>query len=657
MKRLLVIFIFCFPLVLSPAISFALDSTTIAAQEIPVYKKYGPIRYYESLWSVSKKLRPNKLVSIQQTLVAIYKLNPDAFFEGDINNFIENSVINVPTDTFIKKQTNQDAINLINKYSENNKTENNKTENRTAVVANNAEQLITKLPALSEQEDVAAKELDSLSVAAVDTPEQSLTAALVDQKYLPDPEFQAENLSVNPEPATESGNLQQNNSVTDDVINTPSPEEGSQSLIKIQALQTELNSVNDQLVATTKTNQEFQSKLQLLIDDIDLLKHKMDTESAVEVTLLELLAQYKPEPSLAAQPVINNAPVNEQNGSWISASSTNLWLVAGSLLLFIALIFSLIFRRRTKFLVDEKPKLISGPGGYFITSSGDLQKGYKFNLVSQQASEIKPEYLHGSMADENSSNSDIPRDNPDNDLRTQEEHIDKLKVNEAASNVNPSIALFIESESSSGQGLNDKLAELDVDQVDKLAELAVNDELAPLNTFNLNVSAPEQAQALTRDLSENSTVIETVNVDQPIYTAPLNSRDQSQDEVGQSKKIEKSIAVAVEKEQSAPAIKLKKSDNYIAIETLLKNGAGDHPDDLYSEFDFDLGLDEFPDMLGENTTIDIDDDQYGTNARLDLARAYLEIDDKIRAKKILLASIENSNVEQRQEIDKLLSRL
>jgi len=607
MKRFLVIFICCTPLVLSPAISFALDSSIVTEQDAPVYKKYGPIRYYESLWSVSKKLRPNRLVSLQQTLVAIYKLNPDAFFAGDINHLIKNSVINVPTDSFIKKQTNQDAINLINQYADK-----NKTAKRTVLAAKSTKGPITKSPSVSEPQ----------AVAIVDAGQQSLTASLIDKKYLPDPKASANHLSVGADPASQSGNDQQNNSEADNVKNALSQQAGSQSLIKIQVLQSELNSVNEQLVATTKTNEEFKSKLQLLIDEMDLLKHKMDAESAAELTLLKLLEQYNLESNSARQPVINSAGVNAQKGAWISALSRNIMLAAGAALLLITFIFSLLFSRRRKRLLDEKPKRISGPGASFVTPLGetsDPQKGYKLNLALQKVNELKPGSPPSAMTDGNSPNSEMPRDSLYKVFIDQDDHPGKPKVDQAILNVNQSIAQILESKSK-------YKTEIAFDE----GQDGKQDELTPVNI---------------------------VDPGQRFDAVSLNYPEQSQDGISQAKPNHKSTDTPVEKEQFTDTISLKKSENYIDIETLLNNGEGDNPDDLYNEFGFDLGLDEFPDMLGENTAIDIDDDEYGISARLDLARAYLEIDDKIRSKKILMALIENSNLEQRQEIDKLLGLL
>ncbi|ABM03757.1 Tfp pilus assembly protein FimV-like protein [Psychromonas ingrahamii 37] len=312
MKRLLLIFTCCSPLVLLPDISFALGSTISTAQERPIYKKYGPIHYYESLWSVSKNLRPNSSVSIQQTLLAIYKLNPNAFVASDINNFIENSIINVPTYTFIKKQSHQDAINLIN-----NSSNKSKTATKSVVIAKSKKVLIIKSPSLSEQ----------AAVTIVDPGDQSLTASLIDKKHLPDP-----NSSVSP--ATEYGNDQQNNLKADNVENILVEQSKSQLLIKTQTLEDELKIVNEQLVNATKTNEEFKLRLQQLINQIDLMKREIEGESAAQLTLLKLSKQS----SSAQQPVINKADVNEKKGFL-----SNSWLVAGAALLLIIFVFLLIF--------------------------------------------------------------------------------------------------------------------------------------------------------------------------------------------------------------------------------------------------------------------------------------------------------------------------
>jgi pilus assembly protein FimV len=58
---------------------------------------YGPIRSGQTFWSVANKLRPDpSLVSIDQTMLALYTANPQAFI-GGINGLLIGSTLRVPT--------------------------------------------------------------------------------------------------------------------------------------------------------------------------------------------------------------------------------------------------------------------------------------------------------------------------------------------------------------------------------------------------------------------------------------------------------------------------------------------------------------------------------------------------------------------------------
>jgi len=115
--------------------------------------------------------------------------------------------------------------------------------------------------------------------------------------------------------------------------------------------------------------------------------------------------------------------------------------------------------------------------------------------------------------------------------------------------------------------------------------------------------------------------------------------------------------VAFNEDAPLPKIEKELANDFIDIETLLESSDEIAKDELYSELDLDLGLEEFPDVVNSEQAIDIDIDENGIGAQLDLARAYLEIDDKAGAKEILLAVKEQSNASQLVEIEKLLSRL
>lgn len=57
--------------------------------------QYGPVQENETLWGISRRLRPDG-ASLAQTLMALYKANPEAFVRGDINRLQQGRILRVP---------------------------------------------------------------------------------------------------------------------------------------------------------------------------------------------------------------------------------------------------------------------------------------------------------------------------------------------------------------------------------------------------------------------------------------------------------------------------------------------------------------------------------------------------------------------------------
>ncbi len=97
---------------------------------------------------------------------------------------------------------------------------------------------------------------------------------------------------------------------------------------------------------------------------------------------------------------------------------------------------------------------------------------------------------------------------------------------------------------------------------------------------------------------------------------------------------------------------------YVEIDKLLAEAdATTTEQEPYQGFSLDVGLDGFPEVLPESTGFDVDADDGGVGAKLDLARAYLEIDDKDSARELLQEAAEQGSENQRAEAEKLLKRL
>lgn len=58
---------------------------------------YGPINANDTLWSIASRVRPNDSVTVQQTLVAILKANPQAFINNNPNQMRQGETLRIPS--------------------------------------------------------------------------------------------------------------------------------------------------------------------------------------------------------------------------------------------------------------------------------------------------------------------------------------------------------------------------------------------------------------------------------------------------------------------------------------------------------------------------------------------------------------------------------
>ncbi len=77
---------------------------------------YGPTGQSETLWSIATKLRPNGELSVQQTLLAIYRLNPQAFDNQNIHELIKGSRLRIPSAVQVQAESSEEAIRILNEH-------------------------------------------------------------------------------------------------------------------------------------------------------------------------------------------------------------------------------------------------------------------------------------------------------------------------------------------------------------------------------------------------------------------------------------------------------------------------------------------------------------------------------------------------------------
>lgn len=79
----------------------------------PAAGTYGPVSKKDTLWEIAKAVRPSPTTSIHQTMLAIQRLNPDAFIRGNINLIKKGQVLRVPDVNEISSVPKSAAVSMV----------------------------------------------------------------------------------------------------------------------------------------------------------------------------------------------------------------------------------------------------------------------------------------------------------------------------------------------------------------------------------------------------------------------------------------------------------------------------------------------------------------------------------------------------------------
>ena len=565
MKRFLLTLICCSPLVFFPSSSFSLDLKKANSEQVVSYKQYGPISSDETLWGISTKLRPDRSVSVQQTLVAIYKINPYAFYKGDINKIIPGSIIKAPTLEFIRAQTDQEAIVLIGKYS-------------------------------TQKNVIRVKEK---------------------QQQAP-------------------------------IVKAAEPEVSVVDKNKLIALENELNTlrdefvnVNEQLLLVTEYNQNLQLQLQPLSDQLAALKEQLESELLIQEKLQAIIDDYREQlDAVKARPFSGEGLLNEIL-RLITSSLTNLLFVIFSPVLLVLAIFIVIMRLNSK------------------RSSAELEAPEPPVKLKKEIEEYTEESEVESSCDDPSVQeiaqakvTDVDNSAPSTDKLQDVELTDArftTSEEELIAKVSP-----VDSVNTSAQDEFSSKGSTEDETVNEDQETVASQEfdLADIGVIDLATSAAKTEDTEQITASDLTALPEPGLIKSDGAESSTLDLDNSEQLSGETCQPENE-----KRDHVQPKVDTVQENSFIEIEKLLENSDKAAKEEPYSEFALDLGLDEFPDVINAENGVDIDDDENGVAAQLDLARAYIEIDNKAGAKKILLNVVEDSKGTQRVEIEKLLSRL
>ncbi|CAM2743964.1 hypothetical protein VIMY103929_00825 [Vibrio mytili] len=277
---------------------------------------YGPTGENQTLWSIASQLRPSRSVSVQQTLLAIYRINPQAFDQQNIHELIPGSRLRIPSLEQIQSASTQQAV---------------------AIMKAHEARLAQPKPAQSQS---------------------ALAQQPVPQKPVPKQSVQPEVTSVpveqpDPKPAVQSAVSTSAEQTASPVETTPSV---TQSIPVIATPPVSTSTVGEQQVSALKNKlqqnaqSEIQSleeknhRLRLMLSDVqnevDSLKTELNDQERIRTEVEKLLAEERER--LAEQQRLQPSTIDKilSNG-WLVALSA---LIPGALL---ALCIVMLLGRRS----------------------------------------------------------------------------------------------------------------------------------------------------------------------------------------------------------------------------------------------------------------------------------------------------------------------
>lgn len=84
-----------------------------AASAQPGVEVYGPVQANDTLWEIAQRVRPNSQVSIQQSMLALQRANPEAFINGNINLLKRGQVLRIPDANEFQSLDQRAAVNQV----------------------------------------------------------------------------------------------------------------------------------------------------------------------------------------------------------------------------------------------------------------------------------------------------------------------------------------------------------------------------------------------------------------------------------------------------------------------------------------------------------------------------------------------------------------
>lgn len=80
-------------------------------------RSYGPVKDQDTLWSIATQLRPDQRATVQQTMLAIFYKNPQAFANNNINSLMKGAVLKAPSSAEARRYQRLNALREARKHN------------------------------------------------------------------------------------------------------------------------------------------------------------------------------------------------------------------------------------------------------------------------------------------------------------------------------------------------------------------------------------------------------------------------------------------------------------------------------------------------------------------------------------------------------------
>ena len=617
---------------------------------------YGPVRSTDTLWSLASKHRPSNRVTVYQTMVAIYDKNPKSFADGNINHILVGSRILLPSAAEAGRITDAEARRRFNSDNASWKGLSPK------YLAEKQPHPVATKPAASAPVKAVAKAAPLPTAAPkVSAPQAATEVTAIAKAIEPAPAASAAAPTAAPAPLPVSAAT---------VVGKPSTE-----------MALALEDANAQLGQVTEMNHRLKLRLQSLTEEVETLKAQLQDQTALQKEVAELKA--KPVP-----PVV--APEPKQN--WVMellASPLNLAMIILLPVLLVLALVTLWLRARARRELEEQEKSLSES-----TSMVMGEESSEFDqLMTVGIADDEPMHPMPDLNEPGGNGSQEGAKAPTDVIFSDDEMaLSAFDVEPAVTTANrdpdlvPELDLALDGdfdlpsapeldlsgESDARARASDEImseeelqaalfAELDADLEADLSEAQSRSQrdaaLANFDLSDLETGFHEPAIDARGDDAYGKDDIDDMLAE--LGLEPTKPAAPAWDPNELALADFEDAFTEVEPHQGDLTLREQaQANDYVEIDKLLAEAnASSSEQEPYQGFSLDVGLDGFPEVLPESTGFDVDADDGGVGAKLDLARAYLEIDDKESARELLQEAAAQGSEHQRSEAEKLLRRL